>query len=390
MGLLGLGLTWDVDESTCETMSTGADDCQVGLQAALLRDLYRGGFIDGPALGSLDETFSVKMVQIGSKNDHVMSFRMRGETSFGKLMRAWCSHHGVPLEKLCFSMYEDGCFDRGLKPKDYPWGDSVTPIKFDEWDDLDGDSDSSDEENPWKEIFEDEVKNRSKTTPALGSLDPGPKEAPDVAVDTSSKQCLGCTLCTRNPIVGSCDLCHHRCCRGCLEETTRQCWVCLGYSSPQEREEKGPGAGRHYLMPLKGNWEDIWPTLKSYPNPTPLPSMKLEDPETYPFQSRFYELGELGESNVYPERCCLCDDMLDWYVPWGVCGACTCRFWKALLGRFSEAALIIMEFLQPVPAYSCPECEGGWPGWYCFYCGCGTPGPFEPVFPIERSSKGAL
>ena len=174
-----------------------------------------------------------------------------------------------------------------------------------------------------------------------------------------------------------------------------QCWVCLGYSSPQEREEKGPGAGRHYLMPLKGDWEDIWPTLKSYPNPTPLPSMKLEDPETYPFQSRIYELGEFDrgprpKSNVYPERCCLCDDMLDWYVPWGVCGACTCRFWKALLGRFSEAALIIMEFLQPVPAYSCPECEGGWPGWYCFYCGCGTPGPFEPVFPIERSSKGAL
>ena len=174
MGLLGLGLTWDVDESTCETMSTGADDCQVGLQAALLRDLYRGGFIDGPALGSLDETFSVKMVQIGSKNDHVMSFRMRGETSFGKLMCAWCSHHGVPLEKLCFSMYEDGCFDRELKPEDYPWGvglsasgpmatHSVTPIiiritprspkavkveslgepsdvpmpKFDAWDELD-------------------------------------------------------------------------------------------------------------------------------------------------------------------------------------------------------------------------------------------------------------
>ena len=113
---MGLGLTWDVDESTCETMSTGADDCQVGLQAALLRDLYRGGFIDGPALGSLDETFSVKMVQIGSKNDHDMSFRMRGETSFGKLMRAWCSHHGVPLEKLCFNMHEHGYFGRELKP----------------------------------------------------------------------------------------------------------------------------------------------------------------------------------------------------------------------------------------------------------------------------------
>ena len=125
VGLLGPGQTWDVD------------DCHVGLQAASLRDLYRYGFIDErPAIGNLDETFGVKMVQIGSKNDHVMSFRMRGETSFGKLMRAWCSHHGVPLEKLCISMYEDGCFDRELKPEDYlgvwasqhqgPWPLTVT------------------------------------------------------------------------------------------------------------------------------------------------------------------------------------------------------------------------------------------------------------------------
>ena len=123
VGLLGPGQTWDVDESTCETMSTGADDCHVGLQAASLRDLYRYGFIDErPAIGSLDETFGVKMVQTGSKNDHAMSFRMRGETSFGKLMCAWCSHHGVPLEKLCFNMDEHGYFDRELKPGDYPWG----------------------------------------------------------------------------------------------------------------------------------------------------------------------------------------------------------------------------------------------------------------------------
>ena len=175
VGLLGPGQTWDVDESTCETMSTGADDCHVGLQAASLRDRYRYGFIDErPAIGSLDETFGVKMVQTGSKNDHAMSFRMRGETSFGKLMCAWCSHHGVPLEKLCFNMDEHGYFDRELKPEDYPWGvglsasgpmatHSVTPIiiritprspkavkveslgepsdvpmpKFDAWDELD-------------------------------------------------------------------------------------------------------------------------------------------------------------------------------------------------------------------------------------------------------------
>ena len=91
--------------------------------SATSSDRYRYGFIDErPAIGSLDETFGVKMVQIGSKNDHVMSFRMRGETSFGKLMCAWCSHHGVPLEKLCFNMDEHGYFDRELKPEDYPWG----------------------------------------------------------------------------------------------------------------------------------------------------------------------------------------------------------------------------------------------------------------------------
>ena len=61
VGLLGPGQTWDVDESTCETMSTGADDCHSGVQAALLRDLYRGGFIDN--MDYVDETFSVKMVQ---------------------------------------------------------------------------------------------------------------------------------------------------------------------------------------------------------------------------------------------------------------------------------------------------------------------------------------
>ena len=99
VGLLGPGQTWDVD------------DCHVGLQAASLRDRYRYGFIDERQ----DETFGVKMVQIGCKNDHAMSFRMRGETSFGKLMCAWCSHHGVPLEKLCFNMDEHGYLDRELK-----------------------------------------------------------------------------------------------------------------------------------------------------------------------------------------------------------------------------------------------------------------------------------
>ena len=135
----------------------------------------------------------------------------------------------------------------------------------------------------------------------------------------------------------------------------------------------------HYLTPVSSVWEYIWPNLRSYPNPTPLPGVRLEDPETYPFQSRVYEFGEYDQrrglrTNVYPECCCFCDELLDYYVPWGVCGTCLGRFLKALLGRFSEAAWVITKFLEPVPAYQCPKCENGWPGWYCFNCGCETPG----------------
>ena len=181
VGLLGPGQTWDVD------------DCHVGLQAASLRDMYLCGFIDErPAIGSPDDTFGVKMVQMGSKNDPDMSFTMSGGTSFGQLMCVWCLHRGVPLEKLCFNMDEHGYFDRELKPEDYPWGvglsasgpmatHSVTPIiiritprspkavkveslgepsdvpmpKFDAWDELDLDlavesemDDSIDEATP--------------------------------------------------------------------------------------------------------------------------------------------------------------------------------------------------------------------------------------------------
>ena len=55
------------------------------------------------------------------------------------------------------------------------------------------------------------------------------------------KQCLGCALCSRNPIIGACSVCGRRCCRGCTEEASRQCWSCLGYSSPQEEEHSRRG-----------------------------------------------------------------------------------------------------------------------------------------------------
>ena len=60
------------------------------------------------------------------------------------------------------------------------------------------------------------------------------------------KQCLGCALCSRNLIIGACSVCGRRCCRGCIKEASRQCWSCLGYSSPQEEEAKmttGSGSG---------------------------------------------------------------------------------------------------------------------------------------------------
>ena len=39
-----------------------------------------------------------------------------------------------------------------------------------------------------------------------------------------------------------------------------------------------------------------------------------------------------------------------------------------LLNQFSEAALIIIEFLEPVPAEQCTECDPDWLGWYCYNC----------------------
>ena len=67
-----------------------------------------------------------------------------------------------------------------------------------------------------------------------------------VCATSGPKQCLGCALCSHNPIIGECSVCRRRCCRGCLEDATGECWACLGYSSPQEEEAKmttGSGSG---------------------------------------------------------------------------------------------------------------------------------------------------
>ena len=59
--------------------------------------------------------------------------------------------------------------------------------------------------------------------------------------DELPRQLLVCALCPRSPTLGTCESCGRMCCRGCIEEESRQCWSCLGYGSPQEYrvEEEG-------------------------------------------------------------------------------------------------------------------------------------------------------
>eukprot|EP00927_Polykrikos_kofoidii_P051569 TRINITY_DN4536_c0_g1_i1.p1 TRINITY_DN4536_c0_g1~~TRINITY_DN4536_c0_g1_i1.p1 ORF type:complete len:593 (-),score=131.67 TRINITY_DN4536_c0_g1_i1:571-2349(-) len=50
-------------------------------------------------------------------SDNTMSFRMRPETTFGRMMEAWCSHNGVPLFLARFIAEESGL---ELDPEDTP------------------------------------------------------------------------------------------------------------------------------------------------------------------------------------------------------------------------------------------------------------------------------
>ena len=47
---------------------------------------------------------------------------------------------------------------------------------------------------------------------------------------------LRCALCTRKPTTKICSLCGQHCCRGCVEDASGQCWSCLGFSGPQEKD----------------------------------------------------------------------------------------------------------------------------------------------------------
>ena len=120
--------------------------------------------------------------------------------------------------------------------------------------------------------------------------------------------------------------------------------------------------GCHYLCRFP--WY-LWP--RAYPDLDILPLERLEDPEEYPFQGRVFDHDGI-RSNAFPAHCCLCGDVMDYYIPCGVCRTCTQRAWRRLLNQFSEAALIIIGFLEPVLAEACVECHPDWLAWYCCFC----------------------
>ena len=47
---------------------------------------------------------SVEVVADGIDGPNIVAFKMRPGTSFGKMMKAWCAHHGVPQEQVCFRL----------------------------------------------------------------------------------------------------------------------------------------------------------------------------------------------------------------------------------------------------------------------------------------------
>ena len=142
----------------------------------------------------------------------------------------------------------------------------------------------------------------------------------------------------------------------------------------RDRRSLTAPVGCHYLARFP--W-DLWP--KAYPDLEILLLERLEDPEIYPFQGRVFE-HDGGRSNTFPVCCCLCEDVMDYHVSCGVCRACTQRAWRKR-NQFSEAAVIIIGFLEPVPAEACEECHPDWLGWYCCFCEYTIRG-----FPVESVS----
>ena len=91
------------------------------------------------------------------------------------------------------------------------------------------------------------------------------------------RQLLVCALCTRSPTRGTCVTCGRMCCRGCIEDASRQCWVCLGYEerwkktrrARQRRRRRatnqrtGASERRRRLWAWGQNAEQMWAVLCS-------------------------------------------------------------------------------------------------------------------------------
>ena len=87
--------------------------------------------------------------------------------------------------------------------------------------------------------------------------------------------CDVCALCTRSPTRGTCVTCGRMCCRGCIEDASRQCWVCLGYEerwkktrrARQRRRRRatnqrtGASERRRQLWAWGQNTERMWAVL---------------------------------------------------------------------------------------------------------------------------------
>ena len=128
---------------------------------------------------------------------------------------------------------------------------------------------------------------------------------------------------------------------------------------------------------LLGNLRELapWHYWRRYPSMPMKAYRDCYDPETFPCNGRMFEhyLHPRGKwtSNAYPERCCACDCLMDYYVSWGICRECTVKLWRMLAGQLeNKQSLVecIFDFMEPTPVDLCIECDDSWHGWQCFIC----------------------
>ena len=118
-----------------------------------------------------------------------------------------------------------------------------------------------------------------------------------------------------------------------------------------------------------------WHHWRRYPSLQMKAYRDCYHPEIYPCNGRMFEhyLNPRGTwtSNAYPEICCICNDVMDYYVSWGICRECTMKLWQTLARRLKyKLSLVdrIFAFMEPTPVEICVECDDSWHGWQCPVC----------------------